>query len=58
MKPNCQPVETKQSTGYFIFYRKTALWPISYVAKMLVAKMSMAKMLMVIIPDTEILLPK
>ena len=34
--------ETKLSTSYFIFDGKIALWPISYVAKMLAAKMSMA----------------
>lgn len=36
---------------YYIFEGKIALWLISYVAKMLVAKMFTAKMLMVEIPD-------
>ena len=44
MKPNCQSVETKLSTGYFIFYGRIALWPISYVVKKFVAKGLAAKM--------------
>ena len=43
MKSNCQPVETKLSTSYFIFYSKITLQPISDVVKMLVAKMFTAK---------------
>lgn len=50
MKPSCQPVETKLSTSYFIFNSKIALRPISYVAKMLVVKMSMAETLTVKVP--------
>ena len=41
--------KSKLSTNYIIFYfnSKIALQPIRYVAKMLAAKMSMEKMLMI-----------
>lgn len=38
MKPNCQLIETKLSTGYFIFYNKISLQPISYWVKMFAGK--------------------
>lgn len=49
--------EARLSTSYIIFYGKTAIWPLSYVAKILVikmfvAKMSIAKTLTVKILDT------
>ena len=47
LKPNCQ---TRPSASYFIFHSKIALQPISYMAKMLVAKMSTAKSLTAKIP--------
>lgn len=43
MKPNKQ--KNTQSTNYLL-YGKTAIWSISYAAKMLVAKTLTAKMLM------------
>lgn len=48
MKQNCQLVESKLSNQsvnqLFYLYDKIALQPISYVVKMLKAKMSMANM--------------
>lgn len=49
--------ETKLSNKtvhqFFIFHNKTALWSISYQVKMLLAKMSRAKMLMAGVPRTN-----
>lgn len=49
--------ETKLSNKtvhqFFIFHSKTALWPISYQVKMLMAKMSRAKTLMAGVPRTN-----
>ena len=45
--------ECKLSTSFFIFNNKIVLQPISYVAKMLVTKMSVAKMLTVKILDMD-----
>ena len=43
MKPNCQPVQTKLSTSYVIFYGKIALRPISSAVKTPVATIFTAK---------------
>lgn len=45
--------QTVNNSFYFIFYSKIDFWPISYVAKMLVTNMSMAKMLMTKVPKTD-----
>lgn len=52
-----QLVETKQTSAssFIFFYGKTALKPISY-AKIIVNNMSMAKMFMVKIPDTHLVI--
>ena len=59
MKQNCQPVGSKLSNQsvnqLFYLYDKIALQPISYVVKMLEAKVSMAKMFAVQILDPPVI---